>query len=103
MHCTLYNGCHVTVSPQVEFIRGLLQEVETKVQADLTEVVYDDALMSHLIDELLIFDRELRMVLQYPCPCPTPFDVLLGEVPFHKWLSLEKACKSVYNVRMCIC
>ena len=79
----------------MEFIRGLLQEVKGKLQADLTEVVYDDALMSHLIDELLIFERELRIVLQYPRPCPTPFDVLLGEVPFHKWLSLEKACKSL--------
>ena len=48
--------------------------------------------MSHLIDELLVFERELRTVLQYPHPHPSPFDVLLGEVPFHKWLTLEKAC-----------
>ncbi len=83
---------YVKLFMQIEFIRGLLQEVESKLQTDLSEVVYDDALMSHLIDELLMFEQELRTVLQYSLPSPTPFDVLLGEVPFHKWLSLEKAC-----------
>lgn len=82
-------------NPQVEFIRGLLQEVDMKLRADLSEVVYDDSLMAHLIDELLMFERELRTVILYSQPSPTPFDVLLGEIPFHKWISLEKACTSV--------
>ncbi len=79
----------------MEFIRGLLQEVEAKLLHDLPELVYDELLMSHLIDELLLFERELRTVLLYPKPLPSPLTVLLREVPLHKWLELEKSCKQL--------
>ena len=56
-------------------------------------MVYDEVLMSHLIDELLLFERELRTVLHYPPSCPSPFhNVMLEDVAFHKWLTLEKTC-----------
>ena len=81
------------LSPQLEFMRGLLQEVETKISHDIPEMVYDEVLMSHLIDELLLFERELRTVLHYPSSCPSPFhNVMLEDVAFHKWLTLEKTC-----------
>ena len=77
---------------QLEFIRGLLQETEAKLLHDLPSVVYNDLLMSHLVDELLLFEKELRMVLGYPRPHTSLLHVLLDEVPLHKWLSLEKGC-----------
>ena len=58
----------------------------------MPEVVYNDLLMSHLIDELLLFERELRTILSYPLPFPSCLHVLTEEVPFHKWLTLEKGC-----------
>lgn len=74
-------------------MRGLLQEVETKLAHDIPEMVYDELLMSHLIDELLLFERELRTVLHYPPSCRSPFhSVMLEDVAFHKWLTLEKTC-----------
>lgn len=74
-------------------MRGLLQEVETKLAHDIPEMVYNELLMSHLIDELLLFERELRTVLHYPPSCHSPFhSVMLEDVAFHKWLTLEKTC-----------
>ena len=56
---------------QHEFGRGLLQEVISKLEADLPAVVQDDALMAHLLDELLLFDHELRLMFPgttHSCP-----------------------------------
>lgn len=78
---------------QLEFIRGLLQEVEAKLLHDLPEIIHDDNLMAHSIDELLLFEKELRTVYQYCHPSPSILNVLLDEVRFHKWLTLEKTCK----------
>ena len=77
----------------MEFIRGLLQEVEVKLLHDLPEIIHDDDLMAHSIDELLLFDKELRLTFQYSHPSPSILHVLLDEVRFHKWLTLEKTCK----------
>jgi len=74
-------------------MRGLLQEVETKLLHDIPEMVYDEVLMSHLIDELLLFEQELRTILHYPPSYPSPLHVMLEDVPFHKWLTLEKTCR----------
>ena len=53
-------------------MRGLLQEVDTKLLHDIPEMVYDEVLMSHLIDELLLFEQELRTILHYPPSYPSP-------------------------------
>ena len=74
-------------------MRGLLQEVDTKLLHDIPEMVYDEVLMSHLIDELLLFEQELRTILHYPPSYPSPLHVMLEDVPFHKWLTLEKTCR----------
>ena len=78
---------------QLEFIRGLLQEVESKLLHDLPQIIHDDDLMAHSIDELLLFERELRTVYHYSHPSPSILRVMLDEVRFHKWLTLEKTCK----------
>lgn len=63
-----------------------------KLRHDLQDIVQDDVLMSHLIDELLLFTRELTL-LGYPPSLPSLLSILLDDVPFRKWLSLEKQCK----------
>ena len=46
----------------MEFSRGLLQEVVGKLDVDLKEVVTQDLLMAHLVDELLSFEKELQLI-----------------------------------------
>jgi hypothetical protein len=83
---------------KVEFMRGLLQEVVSKVTYELTPsnhphnngILDDDFLTSHLIDELLIFEKELRTIHHYPQSYPTALCVLLEEIPLCRWLNLEK-------------
>ena len=80
-------------SLKVEFTRGLLQEVEVKLRRDVQDMVQDDLLMAHLIDELLLFNREL-MLLGYPPSFPSPLSLLLDTTSFSKWIALERQCKT---------
>ena len=87
----------------MEFIRGLLQEVVKKIQFELNPVHHPDSkciiddnyLMSHLIDEILVFDREVRAIHGYPSQYPGAINVLLEEGPLCRWINLEKQCR--YN------
>ena len=93
-----------------------------KVEGDLPVMMQeDDSLMAHLIDELLLFDHELRTVFPQRDTAETlstpllegvartdnggverssreamgslsVMEVLLKEVPFDKWRNLEKSC-----------
>ena len=81
---------------KVEFTRGLLQEVELKLCNDIQDTVQDDLLMAHLIDELILFSRELTLI-GYPPSSPSPLSVLLDPAPFSKWLSLERQCKQLFH------
>ena len=56
-------------------------------------IIDDDYLMSHLIDEILLFDNELRNIHGYPKPYDSAIVVLLEEGPLCRWLNLEKHCK----------
>lgn len=56
-------------------------------------IIDDDYLMSHLIDEILLFDNELRNVHGYPKLFESAVVVLLEEGPLCRWLNLEKHCK----------
>jgi hypothetical protein len=86
---------------QMEFCRGLLWEVVNKLECDLKEVISRDSLMAHLVDELLCFEKELRLTVFSPAsedgPTATPpltvLTVLLDSVPFDKWRGLEKTCE----------
>ena len=48
--------------------------------------------MAHLVDELLLFSRELTL-LGYPPSLPSPLSILLDDSPFTKWLAMERLCK----------
>lgn len=64
-----------------------------KLRHDIQDMVQDDLLMAHLIDELLLFTRELTL-LGYPPSSPSPLSVLLDPASFSKWISLERQCES---------
>lgn len=54
---------HLSPFCKVQFTCGLLEPLVVKLENDLPEVVYDDLLFSHTMDELLLFLKELNIFL----------------------------------------
>lgn len=77
---------------QVELINGLVELSVEKLQADLEEIQYDDALFSHTVDEALGYERELRKVHLYPMSLPGPLHVLTQAQLLVKWIRMERKC-----------
>ncbi|ESP04039.1 hypothetical protein LOTGIDRAFT_212244 [Lottia gigantea] len=75
---------------KVEFMRGLVQLVMEKILHDVPELLYDDHQISHMIDEALMFDKELRLTYSYPYDEPGCLHVLVNGDVFKKWLVIEK-------------
>ncbi|GFO00969.1 rad50-interacting protein 1-like [Plakobranchus ocellatus] len=78
------------ISARVEFTRGLVITVMEKIFHDLPELAYEEANFSHLIDEVLLFDSELRNTYSYPPILPGCLDVLCLPEALTKWLIIEK-------------
>ncbi|KAH9508475.1 RAD50-interacting protein 1 [Bulinus truncatus] len=78
------------ICARTELIRGLVMLVMEKIGQDLPELVYDEANFSHLIDEVLLFDSEIRNTYSYPPILPGCLDVLCLPEALTKWLLVEK-------------
>ena len=78
---------------QDEFMQVMLQLCIAKMKSTLPHVVKDELLFSHLIDEALLFEKELRSVYEYPVSLPGCIHVLLTEPYLNEWLELERKCK----------
>jgi hypothetical protein len=50
----------------MEFIRGMVILVTDKMKADLQDIMNDEHIFSHLIDEVILFDRDLQGSHGYP-------------------------------------
>ncbi|XP_041364407.1 RAD50-interacting protein 1-like [Gigantopelta aegis] len=79
-----------TLNARVEFIRGLTMLAMEKLSHDLPELCDDEHVFSHLVDETLLFDRELRLTYSFPTHIPGCLHVLSSGDAFTKWLSIEK-------------
>ena len=81
------------VNVKVMFVDGLLGFIRTKMRQDLTQVVYNETLLSHYVDEVLNFDRELESsidVENIDCCFYSPIQqLLLNESVFPKWIEME--------------
>ncbi|XP_070580995.1 RAD50-interacting protein 1-like isoform X1 [Ptychodera flava] len=75
---------------RVEFTRGLMLIVTAKLSHDIPELLYDEHLLSHTIDEALLFDREVRTNFGYPAGQPGCLFVLTNNDCFEKWVNVEK-------------
>ncbi|XP_077256575.1 RAD50 interactor 1 isoform X1 [Temnothorax americanus] len=75
---------------KAEFIRALVQLAVEKLHFELPLVQYDDTLFTHLVDEALGFERELRETLLYPQSQPATIFVLTQAHIFVKWINMEK-------------
>lgn len=78
---------------QLEFIRGLVQLCVEKLCNDIDEIVEDDRLFSHLIDETLAFEQEIRDTLGYPSSYCSAITVLTQAMYLTKWIAIEEQCK----------
>lgn len=79
----------VNIDARTEFTRGLLHIVAAKLKHDIPELLYDEQLLCHTIDELLLFDKELRSS-HYPASQPGCLHILTDQACFDKWIAIEK-------------
>lgn len=77
------------VQARLELMRGLAQISTHKFQMDLPAMLNDDHLLTHAIEEVLLFDRELRNI-GYPPFFPCILNVLTADSCFIRWIALEK-------------
>lgn len=76
-----------------------MQLTVEKLCNDIDELVEDDAIFSHLIDETLAFEQEIRESLGYPSSYFSAITVLTQAKYLTKWLAIEEQCK---YVRTCV-
>lgn len=78
---------------QLEFSRGLVMLILEKLASDIPCLLYDDNLFCHLVDEVLLFERELHSVHGYPSTFASCMHILSEETCFQRWLTVERKCK----------
>uniref|UniRef100_A0A8C5L1Y2 RAD50-interacting protein 1 n=1 Tax=Jaculus jaculus TaxID=51337 RepID=A0A8C5L1Y2_JACJA len=78
------------VNARLEFSRGLLMLVLEKLSNDIPCLLYDDSLFCHLVDEVLLFERELHSVHGYPDTFANCMHILSEETCFQRWLTVER-------------
>jgi len=70
-----------------------LQFVVIKLDSDLSHFQLEDVVFSHIVDETLAFEHELRKVYSYPHDYPSVTEVLTQAQIFFKWINMERKCK----------
>ncbi|XP_029471186.1 RAD50-interacting protein 1 isoform X3 [Rhinatrema bivittatum] len=79
-----------SVNARLEFSRGLMTLVLEKLATDIPCLLYDDALFCHLVDEILLFERELHIAHGYLGSLANCMHILSEEISFQKWLTVER-------------
>ncbi|XP_064417524.1 RAD50-interacting protein 1 isoform X2 [Latimeria chalumnae] len=79
-----------SLDARLEFSRGLVILVLEKLAADIPRLLYDDNLFCHLVDEILLFEKELHGVHGYPSNQPSCMYILSEETYFQRWLTVER-------------
>ncbi|ELW65587.1 RAD50-interacting protein 1 [Tupaia chinensis] len=78
------------VNARLEFSRGLVMLILEKLATDIPCLLYDDNLFCHLVDEVLLFERELHSVHGYPDTFANCMHILSEETCFQRWLTVER-------------
>ncbi|XP_054669571.1 RAD50-interacting protein 1 isoform X2 [Grus americana] len=79
-----------SVNAGLEFSRALVMLILEKLAVDIPCLLYDDTLFCHLVDEVLLFERELYSVHGYLSSFPSCMHILSEESCFQRWLTVEK-------------
>ena len=80
----------ISLHIQNEFLEILLELCEEKLQKTTQKCVHNDVLFAHLIDETMIFDKELQTF--HHDPEMNCIRILLEEPYLKQWIDLEKKC-----------
>ncbi|KAL9701684.1 hypothetical protein quinque_005125 [Culex quinquefasciatus] len=75
---------------RLEFVRGLVQLAIEKLVEDIDAICQEEALLAHLIDEVLAFEQELKLSLGYPASLPSVVSVLIQPKYLVKWMAIEE-------------
>ena len=79
---------------------GFMQMIKEKLETDIDELVYDDKNFSHTVDEIYLFLKEVKPLLDpdydYARKCCDIFSVFCEEPCFSKLLNIEKKRCSDY-------
>nr|XP_056702453.1 RAD50-interacting protein 1 [Euleptes europaea] len=78
------------VNARLEFSRALVMLILEKLATDIPFLLYDDNLFCHLVDEVLLFERELHSVHGYLSSFPSCMHILSEETCFQRWLTVER-------------
>ena len=81
-------GSHIRANN--EFMRGISLMVMEKLQSDIPELLYDETLFCHSINEALLFHRSLVESYDYPTSFPSVLHILCEEKAFQRWITVEK-------------
>jgi len=82
---------------QFEFIRGLLKVAMEKMEHSISQLLPDDTLFSHFVDETLLFDQEIHNLYEYSSNDHQCLKVLTTPECLSKWVELESQCKEMLN------
>ncbi|XP_054257959.1 RAD50-interacting protein 1 [Macrosteles quadrilineatus] len=87
----VYNQTQRTkMSAKVELMQGLVQLVVDKLHGDMPVLMTNDVWFSHMVDETLGFDKQLRECYCYPETLPSAITVLTQAHVFVKWIHMER-------------
>ncbi|EDO38509.1 predicted protein, partial [Nematostella vectensis] len=78
------------IDAKLEFIRGLLAVTTEKMIHSLPELLADEAVFSHFVDETLLFHKELHELYNYPLTDHSCLKVLTRKQCLGKWVELER-------------
>ncbi|XP_067125380.1 RAD50-interacting protein 1 isoform X2 [Centruroides vittatus] len=73
---------------KVELMRTLVHLAMKKLQNDMPNLVYNEQLLTHTIDEVLLFEKELHNQ-GYPQSLPSTINILSSDICFNRWRNLE--------------
>ncbi|XP_026532983.1 RAD50-interacting protein 1 isoform X1 [Notechis scutatus] len=79
-----------SVNARLEFSRALVMLILEKLDAEIPCMLYDDNLFCHLVDEILLFERELHGIHGYLGSLPSCLHILSEETYFQRWLTVER-------------
>ncbi|XP_069764377.1 RAD50-interacting protein 1 isoform X3 [Narcine bancroftii] len=79
-----------SLDAKLEFSRGLVMLVLEKMSADIPRLLYDESLFCHVVDEILLFEKELHGAHGYLNSLPNCMHILSEETCFQKWLTVER-------------
>ncbi|XP_015685160.1 RAD50-interacting protein 1, partial [Protobothrops mucrosquamatus] len=79
-----------SVNARLEFSRALVMLILEKLDAEIPCMLYDDNLFCHLVDEILLFERELHGLRGYLITLPSCMHILSEETYFQRWLTVER-------------